>query len=68
MANNINKRNTKDYTILNEFSDIVSDYQIPMRFAEEELPQDTLRVLSLFSGFQCRIKSLMLAMVLHTIS
>lgn len=50
MANNIKKRNTKDYTILNEFSDIVSDYQIPMRFAEEELPQDTLRVLSLFSG------------------
>lgn len=40
----------KEYKPYQEVSDIVSDYQIPILFPDENDDDDSLRVLSLFSG------------------
>lgn len=43
-------KQSNNYETVNEFSDIVSDYQIPLSFKSEEENKDSIKVLSLFSG------------------
>ena len=44
------KKSHKDTYVANEYSDIVSDYQIPIAFKDDTIDDGSLRVLSLFSG------------------
>ena len=50
MPTNKKNEHNKQYQEPIEYSDIVSDYQIPMHFAEEDENDESIKVLSLFSG------------------
>ena len=50
MSEDLKKRNREKEDFFEEVSDIVSDYQIPILFDNEEDDDGTIRVLSLFSG------------------